>query len=115
DVAVVDRCGAVVVEGADEQEDRDRGPRTRSERLPALSARLFTRGPSVAAENEHVDRGELVGEGLADASGGVAVDPAAVGDEADDAFVADAVGGPADGAHVGVVEAVLVDRVGAGG
>ena len=56
-------------------------------------------------------RGVFVGEGEADTVGGVAVDPAAVGDEGDDSRVADAVGGPPECSKVGVVQAVLVVAV----
>jgi hypothetical protein len=61
----------------------------------------------VAAEVVDVDVAVVIGEGKANAVGGVAIDPAAVGDERDDAGVADAVGGPAKCSDVGVVEGAL--------
>src|SRR5699024_2159635 len=100
DVSVVDRRRALVAGSTDEEEDRDGVAAARAEHLPTLSAAGLPSGALVAAEVEHVDGAEFFGEGLADAGGGVALDPAAVGDEADDPLVADAIARPTDGAHV---------------
>lgn len=62
----------------------------------------------VAAKVVDEDAAEFVGEGFADAVGGVAVDEGSVGDKGDDPVALDAVGGPPDSTDVGVVEAVLV-------
>ena len=69
----------------------------------------------VAAQVQHVDCAEFLGEAGAQAGVGVAVDPRSVGDEGDDAFRADAVGRPADRHLVGIVEAVFQGRGGARG
>ena len=58
--------------------------------------------------------GELLGQGEAHAVGRVSVDEAAVGDEADDPGIPDAIRGPANGPKVGVVQRVLVGACGAG-
>ena len=62
----------------------------------------------VASQVEDIDACELVGEASADTSHCVAINEGAVGDKGDDALIRDAVAGPADGADVGVVEAVFV-------
>ena len=65
-------------------------PGAAAEDLAAFPAGLLARGPLVAAQVEHVDAGELLGEGLAHAVGGVGVEEAAVGDERDHAAILDA-------------------------
>ena len=59
----------------------------------------------------HVDRRELFSKALAHAVGAVGIDPAGIGDKADDAFIADAIGRPAIGADVGVIQRILVDSL----
>jgi hypothetical protein len=60
-----------------------------------------------------MDGGELLREAEPHAVGGVGVQSPAVGHERDHAAVLDPQGGPLDGADVGVVERVLVGRLGA--
>lgn len=82
------------------------------ENVSGFLAPLFSRGSGVAAEVVDEDAAEFVGKGLSDAVGGVAVDEGSVGNECDDAVVLDAVGGPADAADIGVIQAVLVGAAG---
>lgn len=58
----------------------------------------------VAAEIVDIERRELLRHSKPKTSGGVAGDPAGVGDVGDDASVTDPVGGPTDGANIRVVE-----------
>ena len=115
DVAVVDLAGPGVGGVLDSDPDPDGSAGSASEDVARFLLAKFACGSCVAAEVVGVDAGVFVCQGQADAVGGVAVEPAAVGDEGDDAFVADAVGGPAEGPQVGVVEAVLVRSGGACG
>ena len=115
DVSVVDGGGAGVGGVLDAQRDRDRVAATGVEDIVALLLPQLACGAGVPAEVEDPDVAELFLQGEAHALGRVPVEPAAVGDEGHDAALAEAVGGPAVGADVGVVEAVLVGCGGAGG
>ena len=95
----------------DEEGDGDGRSAAAAEDLAAFLARLLAGGALVAAQVVDVDGRELVGERLAHAVGGVAVEPAAVGDEGDDAPVPDPQRGPPDRADVGVVERSLIVAV----
>ncbi len=115
DVSVVDlgsaerRCARI----ANQQGDGDGVAAAGPEDLAAFLSALLATGPLIAAEIEDVDVMELVGEGVADAVGGVAVDPSAIGDEADDPTVrrfSYPVARPPERTHVGVVERVLQRR-----
>src|SRR5699024_5876011 len=78
-----------------------------------LASLFFPVGlPHVAAEVVDVNAVVVFYEGETDSVRGVVLDPSAVGDEGDDSLVADAVGGPAECAQVGVVQAVLVRACG---
>src|SRR5699024_622892 len=94
----------------DADEDRDAGTTSFSENVSCFLPAKLTSSPGVTSGVVDVDARVLACEGEADAVGGVAVDPSAVGDEGDDAFVSDAVGGPSECAAVGVVEDVRIRR-----
>ena len=96
-----------------QERDGDGGAGAEPEDVAAFLAALLAGGAAVAAQVEDVDAGELLGQALAQAVGGVGFDEAGVGDEADNATGADAVRSPADGADVTVVERVLERGCGA--
>lgn len=89
---MVEEVGLVALAGtAHEQGDRDGSAVALAEDLPTLSTRGLARCSLIAAKVEAADLRELLDEGMAEAIGGARVDEGAVGDEADDALVADAV------------------------
>ena len=110
DVAVEDfGVAAVLALGeANEKQNGNGAAAAGVEDRAALAAGDFALGVLVAAEVVDVDVAVFVSQTQADAVGGVAVDPSAVGDERDDTLVSDAVGGPPECAQIGVVEAVFV-------
>ena len=89
-----------------EQHDRHAGTAPRPKHLAAFTPRLLTAGALVPPKVVDVDVVELAGQRVTDAGCRVAVEPAAVGDEADDPArrrVRQPVAGPADRADIGVV------------
>lgn len=104
DVVEVDFAVFLRVGVFDEEGNGDGRTGALAENIVLFLAAKFAGGAGVAAQVEDPDGREFVGEALAEAVGGIGIEEAAVGDEADDAGFADAVGGPADGTDVGVVE-----------
>ena len=107
DVVVVDGPVLAALGVLDEHRDSDRSTGARSEDLAALFARLLALRALVATQIEHVDRAELVHQRLPEPVHRLPVEPSAVGNEAHYAAIADAVGRPAEGADVRVVEPLL--------
>lgn len=101
-VAVEDLAVAGVGGVLDADEDGDGVAAAGAEDLAAFLAGELAGGALVAAQAVDVDAGVFVGQGQADAVGGVAVDPAAIGDERDDTGVSDAVGRPPKRTQVGI-------------
>ena len=110
DVAVVNGGRAMVLGVLDTEDDCHSGPTAAAEHLAALAARQLPRGSLIPPQVEHPQAREVLGHAQPHPLGGVAVQPATVADERDDATLLEPVGGPAVGANVGVVEAVLVGR-----
>jgi hypothetical protein len=115
DVPVIKPASGRGAGALDEEQHGNGGTASRIENLAPLLAALLAGGALVPAQVVDVDLVELTGEGLAESVCGVAVDVPAVGDIADHSpvfGVQNPVGGPADGADVGIVERVLVRRRG---
>ena len=98
----------------DKEGNRDGGAGSLTEHIVTLSPACLASSPGVSTEVDDVDVRELLHEAQPHAVGGVGVDEATVGDEADHPGPADPVARPAQRPHVGVVEGVLVGGRGAG-
>ena len=84
-----------------------RGSGSLAENVIFFLAALLAGCACIATQIEHVDRAELLHQRLPEPVHSLPVEPAAVGDEAHHAAIADAVGRPAEGADVRVVEPLL--------
>ena len=104
DIPVVQNSRSLMRRVLDEEGDGHGRAGTGVEDLASLPPRELTRSALVAPQVVDVEVGELLGQGEAHAVGRVAVDEAAVSDEADDPGLPDAIRGPADGPQVGVVQ-----------
>ena len=111
DVVVMQLGAPLVARALDEQGDGDGGAATRAEDFPAFFAGEFAGSALITAKVEAINGGKFLHKALAEAGHGVVVDIGAVADEGDNAGVSNAVGGPAEGSYVRVVEAVLVGGV----
>ena len=111
DVVVVDLSLFPRLRFFDEDGYGNRGAGALSEYVVFFLAAAFAGCAGIAAQVEDVEAAEFFSQAFAQAVGGVGFYPAGIGDEADDAVIAfffDAVGCPADGADVAVVEGVFV-------
>src|SRR5699024_7168796 len=92
----------------DTDHDRHRGPGATTEDVPCFTPPYLSSTVSISSEIVNIEVVEVVSECCADSVGTVGIDVATVGDIGEDAFVADTVGAPPEGADVGVVETVLI-------
>ena len=113
DIPIVQNSRPLMRRVLDEEGDGHGRARTGVEDLASFPPRELTRSALVTPQVVDVEVGELLSQGEAHAVGRVAVDEAAVSDEADDPGLPDAIRGPADGPKVGVVQGVLVGARGA--
>ena len=92
----------------DKDGDGNRGACALSENVVFLLAAAFARCAGVAAQVEDIQAGKFFCQTFAQSVCGIGFYPACIGYEADNALLPDAVGCPADGADVAVVQGVFI-------